>query len=319
MLPATMRRWIAAYQDSLKGVRADATVDSSGYALRKLANFLESHQIPLSRLTDAHLQAWVGAMVHAGLKPGSISLNTTHARAFVTWAQANKLPIPAQGVLKLPRVKKRVTDVLREKSLTAYMLASRVVEEPYSTAISILPLLGVRNFELITIKLADIRKQGRWAMFHISGKSKADRVVPLLPAGRPILGRYLSEIRPGLGDSEWLFPNKGGRHIGSRALQRQMRHIREQTGIEHITPHLMRHTYATLMAEAGISPLDLQKILGHENASTTAGYYHQSATRIAGELEQVPTDWATGLPVADDTSGDYNQGTDDEPEGETET
>lgn len=291
----TMREWQKAYVESLVGVRQAATVRAKRHAIDKLLTYLESQGIGYKELDDSVLQSWVQWMSQDAIAPSSIRLHVSHARNFLLWCRRRGLDIKATGEdLILPRMKKKVTAVLREQALKTYMVAARELDEPTATAIQLLPLLGLRSGEIVKLRLQDLKRSKGVVYFLVTGKSKTDRLVPMMPVGKPLLGRYLANVRPRLGDSDWLFPSplNPKRNLSARTLQDRMAKIRRELNIDHLTPHLIRHTYATMLAESGITTLDLQRILGHENPGTTSRYYHQSEQHAASQVARVNTSWA---------------------------
>jgi integrase len=72
-------------------------------------------------------------------------------------------------------------------------------------------------------------------------------------------------------------------------LQHHMRRVRGELGIEHLTPHTLRHTYLTILNENGITGFDLAEIAGHKNLSTTRLYVHPTANDLSRKVEAIQT------------------------------
>jgi len=138
---------------------------------------------------------------------------------------------------------------------------------------------GVRISELINIKKAQIDKTGR---IFVMGKGKKERFVYLTPRAQNWIKKYL-EIR-GESDSPYLFiPYRGKnahqkeKKISTNYLEEKVKRYRELLGLNiPISPHSIRHAFATYLAESGANPAAIQILLGHESLDTTTRYVHAS-------------------------------------------
>jgi len=138
---------------------------------------------------------------------------------------------------------------------------------------------GVRISELINIKKEQIDKTGR---IFILGKGKKERFVYLTPRAQRWIKKYL-EVR-GESDSPYLFvPYRGknvhlkDKKISPNYLEGRVKKYRELLGLNiPISPHGIRHAFATYLAESGANPAAIQILLGHESLDTTTRYVHAS-------------------------------------------
>jgi len=120
---------------------------------------------------------------------------------------------------------------------------------------------GLRRSELLALKCQDI-KQG--LLFVYRGKGERDRVIPLIKSLNAELSDYISKNH--LAPANRLFP------IGPNRLDRIVREAAARAGLSNITPHQLRHYFATTLMERGAEIKKLQELLGHEDISTTALY-----------------------------------------------
>ena len=134
-------------------------------------------------------------------------------------------------------------------------------------------------------------------------KNKENRTVPLLSKAVPFLIRYLTEVRPDLGKGPWLFPSPRGfagrattgtGHVSIRSMQLHVERIRDVVGMKELTPHYLRHSYATALAEAGVNHFTMMAILGHKNISTTTQYVHFSPEALQDAVDKLPATWLKG-------------------------
>lgn len=132
---------------------------------------------------------------------------------------------------------------------------------------------GPRVSELVHLRPRDIDSQ-RMLIRIEDGKGGKDRFVMLPRALLPLLRRYWMAYRP---DRDgWLFPGQvDGQPLTARAVEKMVKRTAQKAGIgKEVTPHLLRHTFATHLMEDGVSLLDVQELLGHRSLGTTARYMH---------------------------------------------
>jgi site-specific recombinase XerD len=122
----------------------------------------------------------------------------------------------------------------------------------------------------------------------VFGKGQKERLVPLSPQLLDELRQYYRELKPDL----WLFPGKDPqRPINAATVQRAAKLACRAAALPRITPHTLRHCYATHLLEAGTDLRLIQAVLGHHRVGTTAGYTHVTATglqRILSPLDSLP-------------------------------
>jgi integrase/recombinase XerD len=140
---------------------------------------------------------------------------------------------------------------------------------------------GLRITELIGLKVADI-DSARMMIAVRHGKGQKERLVPLSPKLLEVLRAYWRHERP----RTWLFPGtKPGQPLHSTNVQKLCQRLVADLGLsKRVTPHTLRHSFATHMLEAGVDLRTLQLILGHSNIQTTTHYLHVNAKK----LQEVP-------------------------------
>ena len=138
---------------------------------------------------------------------------------------------------------------------------------------------GLRIGELIRLKVADI-DSARMVIAVRQGKGRKDRLVPLSPRLLEVLRIYWEHDRP----KGWLFPGEDPeRPLHSGSVQRMCQNLVARLRLsKRVTPHTLRHSFATHMLEAGVDLRTLQAILGHNALTTTAHYLHVEIGRLRG-------------------------------------
>jgi integrase/recombinase XerD len=136
---------------------------------------------------------------------------------------------------------------------------------------------GLRIGELIRLKVADIDSV-RMVIAVRQGKGRKDRLVPLSPRLLEVLRVYWEHDRP----KGWLFPGQDPeRPLDSSSVQRMCQNLVARLRLgKRVTPHTLRHSFATHMLEAGVDLRTLQAILGHSDLATTAHYLHVETARL---------------------------------------
>ena len=145
--------------------------------------------------------------------------------------------------------------------------------------LEILYASGVRVSELINIKIVDIN----YEEIKVFGKGSKERIVRIGDYAREALDLYLNDGYKKLNkhNSNYLFLNDNGNKLTTRGIRYILDNIIRKTSInKKISPHMLRHTFATHLLNEGCDILSVQELLGHENLSTTAIYTHITTDRL---------------------------------------
>jgi len=194
-------------------------------------------------------------------------------------------PAPVSGI---PRAKQKKTlpKVLSEEEVRKFLAA---LKNPKHRAIAfVLYSAGLRVSEVARLKVTDIDSDR--GQIHVrQGKGRKDRYVMLSPVLLNVLREYARVERP----YDWLFPagHRRDRHITTRTIQREVTHAAVRAGInKRVTPHVLRHSFATHLLEAGTDLRYIQELLGHTKISTTVRYTHiarREARRITSPVDRL--------------------------------
>jgi integrase/recombinase XerD len=145
---------------------------------------------------------------------------------------------------------------------------------------------GLRLEEALRLQVADI-DSARMLLRVACGKGAKERLVPLSPRLLEELRRYWRAVRP----ATWLFPGgRANQPLDGATIQKACKWAGQQAGLtKRVTPHVLRHSYATGLLEAGVDLLTIQRLLGHRSFSTTLVYLHVRRPRL--ESIASPFDW----------------------------
>ncbi len=193
---------------------------------------------------------------------------------------------------KIPRPKRsrRLPFVLSRGELARMLDVCRSPQE--KALVMMLYSTGVRVGELVRMRRADVDRDRRMVRVR-QGKGAKDRYTLLSDRAADALDHHLEYRRQAHGD--WLFPGgKVGRPLTTRSIQKTLSRIGRRAGIEKkVTPHVLRHSFATHLLEAGTDIRYIQELLGHASTRTTEIYTHVSGkdlARIRNPLDSLPGD-----------------------------
>jgi integrase/recombinase XerD len=146
---------------------------------------------------------------------------------------------------------------------------------------------GLRVSELASLKLAEVNLEDGFLICR--GKGGKERIVPLGRSACGAVGRYLAEIRPLVvsGELDELFLSRRGKPFTRQGLWKLIRQHARKAGLAaKISPHILRHSFATHMLERGADLRSVQLMLGHSQITTTQIYTHVSRERLRRAYDQ---------------------------------
>jgi integrase/recombinase XerD len=272
-----------AFRDYLtfeRGLSA-RTLDAYARDVGKLTEYLGQRNVPsAAAATPAHLREFVYHLKDAGLQPTSIRRCISAVRTYYGFLVAEGLVAadPSERI-ELPRTWRRLPGVLSRAELETLLDAPQPDEALYWRDKAILEFAyasGVRVSELTALKLRDLSLDEGLAM--VFGKGSKERVVPVGGAALRALNVYLRELRPRLAGEQSegrVFLNAQGRPLTRMGVWKILRkHVRAAGLQKRVTPHTLRHSFATHLLEGGADLAAVQEMLGHADIATTQIYTH---------------------------------------------
>lgn len=214
------------------------------------------------------------------MKPSTVNRRLAAIRKWLSWAQ------DTGQIGRLPRLPRRVRQeklaprALSRKEQNALL---RAVERYGSTRdkalVYVLLFCGIRVGELVTLQVEDLEIKQRMGKMTVRGKGDKYREVPLPSIVRRALKEYVGERKSGP-----LFLGQRG-PLTVRGVQQILKKYAYHARIEHLTPHVLRHTCATNLLNKGVDLVKVAALLGHENLNTTARYTRPTFEELAGAVE----------------------------------
>ncbi|MGI5828781.1 MAG: tyrosine-type recombinase/integrase [Bradymonadia bacterium] len=293
MSSASLLSFVPVFLKSLrlKGY-SDCTLQAYESDLAQLREYLDSiNELDMAphEFNRQTMREWMG-INQAEWSPASRARKISAVRSLIRFLvhqqYIEKSPIENFQTPKIPKQIKQTYSVdnifvLLELSPNAGPLALRNI-----CAFELMYSSGLRVSELVALNISQIDLLEEWV--RTVGKGNKEREVPLSHTAIDIIGRYLAESRPqlvdknGEQDPDALLLNARGGRITARSIRRLLSEEEEKKGLPtDVSPHGLRHAFATHLLEAGADLRAIQDMLGHEKLSTTARYTHSNFMRIA--------------------------------------
>ena len=262
--------------------------------LSNLAGFLAARQMRLEAADTANLHAYLANAATSRLAPRTLARRISAMRQFYKFLLLEGVRQDDPTVeLDTPRLGRPLPKILSETDVRILIDAARSWPGDEGTRLHcILELLyasGLRISELVTLPLAAVRRDPRFLL--ISGKGGKERVVPLSEPGRAALAQYLecrdrflAEGRP----SRWLFPSRGrAGHLTRQRAGQLLKELAAKAGLdpEKLSPHVLRHAFASHLLDHGADLRSVQQMLGHADIATTQIYTHVQTDRLRKLVE----------------------------------
>ena len=277
----------AEYAELVLG-RSPNTVKGYVADLRGLAGYVDT----FDAFTLDALRRWLADAMSAGRSRATLARRAAAARAFSTWAyRRGDISTDAAARLKAPTVNRPLPTVVkgeRAGDLVEAGTADDAHPAEYLRDRAMLELLyatGIRVGELTGLNLGDVDLARGLAQ--VTGKGNKQRVVPFGDEAAAAVSEWLEFGRAELaGDTQAMFVGSRGGRIDQRQVRRIVERAGQRAGVEHVSPHTLRHTTATHMLEGGADLRVVQEMLGHTSLQTTQIYTHVSAQRLKRVYDQ---------------------------------
>ncbi len=269
------------------------TVRNYWHEIADFIAFAEAHGVSRWDQVDKQLvRQWLAELRSGGYVAASIARRLSEVRACCTFlVREGLLPHNPLGRMASPRQTMRQPRVLSYDEVLAIL---RVPDQDTPQGLrdrAILELLyasGIRLGELEHLSLRDVNLARREAL--VLGKGNKERLALFGNPAEEALRHYLARGRPSLANEhsgDALFLNRFGRRLGRVSIIRMLSRCAKAAGIDRkVTPHTMRHSFATHLVDEGVDIRLIQEMLGHASPSTTQRYTHVSQTRLHEVMRQ---------------------------------
>jgi len=250
------------------------TIRSYRIDLKELADFLK--QKPASQISKRDIRDWLGSLMRWESDRSSISRKLSSVRSFFKFLlQRNIVQQNPSLDLSAPKLNRKIPPFLTESD-TEKLLNLKGLSSRDQTILEVLYGTGIRASELTSLNLENVNLMNE--TIKVLGKRGRERIMPLTRKALVALQKYLSERETYDGP---LFLNKYKTRLSARSLYRIVnRHIRMVAELTRMSPHTLRHTFATHLLDHGCDLRTVQELLGHRSISSTQIYTHITPERL---------------------------------------
>ena len=265
---------------------SDHTLSAYRRDLRKFSGWLEQSEIGMRAAGRADIQNFLVHESKRGLKPRSLARLLSSIRAYYSSLLLDGIlsKDPAAEV-DSPKLGQSLPVSLSEEQVVALLAAPDIESAKGLRDRALLELLyatGLRVSELIGLRDSQINL--RAGIVRVMGKGSRERIVPMGEVAQQWLQRWLRQGRPELllqASSDLLFPGRAGKMMTRQTFWHIIKRCAADAGIgQQLSPHTLRHAFATHLLNHGADLRSVQMLLGHANLSTTQIYTHVARERL---------------------------------------
>ncbi|MFC1942091.1 site-specific tyrosine recombinase XerD [Chloroflexota bacterium] len=275
---------IAAYRNDLMALAEFASKESSGQsATPSWANF--SRQNVLGYLLDLKERGYVATTIARKVAAARSFFGFLVSENIIKTDPTENMSSPSVGrALPKPIPINQVRLLLEQPNKVASSEAKRD-----RAMLELLYASGMRISELVALNLGDINMEGEY-FIRCFGKGNKERIVPIYEQIAMAVKQYIEETRPKLAHGkkeEALFLNARGERLTRQGFWQKLKEYAKSAGLDaRISPHTLRHSFATHMLSGGADLRSVQELLGHANISTTQVYTHLTTEHIRRTYEK---------------------------------
>lgn len=280
-------RWIDAYLDHLRVERglAHKTLEAYAADFTRFVQLLEEDGCGLEDADGAAISAVLAALTQAGLSTRSQARFLSSLRGlYKHLVREGQLAHNPLTLLEGPRVTRKLPNLLSATEVLRLLAApdrSQLLGLRDAAMLHTLYASGLRVSELVQLRTADVDlRAGFLAAF---GKGRKRRLVPLGELAQESVAQYLQRVRPSWARPKeaCLFVTQRGSGMTRQAFWKNLKRYAYVAGIaKRVSPHMLRHSFATHLLEGGADLRVVQTLLGHSDISTTQVYTHVSAEHL---------------------------------------
>ena len=265
------------------------TVEAYRRDLAKFESYSKKKKLAMENVARDDLVDFLSTLFHQKLESRTVARHLVTLRNFFRFAQAQDL-IPSDPTLNLesPKIRRSLPGYLRLEEIER-LLAQPNDKTPIGlrdrAMLDVLYSTGLRVSELVSLRVMDLDRQV--GCVRCVGKGDKERIVPVGKKALALVERYLREARPKLVpagkqvNSPMLFINRRGGRLSRVGVWKILSAYGRRAGLRvPLTPHMLRHSFATHLLEGGADLRSVQLMLGHSDISTTQIYTHVVEERL---------------------------------------
>jgi integrase/recombinase XerD len=279
---------ISKYVDALwleKGLSKN-TLSSYDRDLRQLDEYLRAGGCSLTTAQNSDVMDFLAHRTQGGIKPRSLARFLSSIKGFYQYlVRENLIVANPASLIEAPKQGRPIPKSLTEADVEDLLAAPNVDTELGLRDRAMLELLyacGLRVSELVGLEMGQLNLSA--GIVKVFGKGSKERLVPMGEVAQDWLHRYIKQARPQLlkiTSSSVLFPSNRGQHMTRQTFWHRIKQHGLTAGIEKpLSPHVLRHAFATHLLNHGADLRVIQMLLGHSDLSTTQIYTHVATQRL---------------------------------------
>ena len=283
-----MQEYLDQFIDFLEVERGVSlnTIQSYRRDIEKFMRYAQSKKKDISSISREELMNFLMQLKKDGLAATSIARNLASLKTFWKFLTMERIvPENVAAVIETPKTWKTIPDVLNRQEVEKLLGAPSRKGLTGARDKAILELMyatGLRVSEVKDLKKANVNLEAGFVK--CSGKGGKERVVPLGRVAKEAIERYVATSRKkllGKKEDEHLFLSRLGKKLSRQSIWKIIQKYAKKAGIKkHITPHTLRHSFATHLLEGGAELRGVQEMLGHADISTTQIYTHINKDKL---------------------------------------
>lgn len=269
---------------------SDNTCDGYSRDVRHLFEFIEPLCLNLTQITTELLHEFLFSLHETGIQPRTQARIISGIKSFFKFVRMEGyIAIDPSELLENPDIGEHLPDVLSIEEIDAIIAAIDMNKNEGQRNKAIIETLygsGLRVSELINLKISRLYKEEKFII--IDGKGSKQRLIPISQTALDEIEKYLEErekldINPAADDI--LFLNRRGKKLTRVMIFYIIKQLAEAAGItKNVSPHTLRHSFATHLLEGGANLRAIQEMLGHESIATTEIYTHIDRSTLHSQL-----------------------------------
>lgn len=256
----------------------------------KLVRYLETEKVTLREATTDTLRAFAANLFDLGISPRTQARIVSGIKSFFRFMKLEGyLDSNPSLLLESPALRRHLPEVLRVDEIDAMIGAIDMEKAEGQRNRAIMETLygcGLRVSELINLEISKLYFDEQFIMVH--GKGDKERIVPISPQAIREIKDYLPDralLPVKRGEENILFLNRRGHRLTRVMIFYIIKQLAEAAGIrKEVSPHTLRHSFATHLLEGGANLRAIQQMLGHEDISTTEIYLHIDRSMLRAEI-----------------------------------
>lgn len=267
------------------------TIEAYRTDVLKLCEYTEEHSIEITRVTLGDLHNFVATLVDLGIAPHSVARIISGIKTFYRFLRLESyIDTEPTALLEAPRPGRYLPEVLTVgeiDSLISCIDTSKPEGLRNRTIIETIYGCGLRVSELCNLRLSDLYLNE--GFMTIVGKGNKQRMVPMSDISVDLIRQYTATDRADItvapGEENMVFLNRRGHRLSRVMIYYIIKELAAMAGIrKNISPHTLRHSFATHLLEGGANLRAIQQMLGHESIATTEIYLHIDRTQLRRQI-----------------------------------